>query len=123
MSIRSRLKTSPHLLSGIHSDTFNCMNTFQRSDEFDAWLAALKDRLGRARIVLRIRSAEHGNLGDCEPVGEGVSEMRIHFGPGYRVYFTRRGEVLYLLLVGGNKSSQKRDIKRAIEMARALDKE
>ena len=88
-----------------------------------AWLAALKDNIGRARIALRIRSAEHGNFGDCEPVGEGVSEMRIHFGPGYRVYFTRRGEVLYLLLLGGDKSSQKRNIKRAIEMARALDKE
>ena len=99
------------------------MNTFHRSDEFDAWLTAVKDKVGRARIALRIRSDEHGNFGDCEPVGEGVSEMRIHFGPGYRVYFTRRGEVLYLLLVGGNKSSQKRDIKRAIEMARALDKE
>jgi len=99
------------------------MNTFLRSDDFDCWLAALKDKLGRARIAHRIRSAEHGNLGDCEPVGEGVSEMRIHFGPGYRVYSTRRGEVLYLLLLGGNKSSQKRDIKRAIEMARALDKE
>ena len=98
------------------------MNTFHSSDEFDAWLAALKDKKVRARIVLRIRSAEHGNFGDCEPVGEGVSEMRIHFGPGYRVYFTRRGEVLYLLLLGGDKSSQKRDIKRAIEMARALDK-
>ena len=99
------------------------MNTFLRSDECDAWLKALKDKLGRARIVQRIRSAEHGNFGDCEPVGEGVSEMRIHFGPGYRVYFTRRGEVLYLLLLGGDKSSQKRDIKRSIEMARALDKE
>ena len=99
------------------------MNTFHRSDIFDTWLAALKDKIGRARIVLRIRSAEHGNFGDCEPVGEGVSEMRIHFGPGYRVYFTRRGGVLYLLLLGGNKSSQKRDIKRAIEMARALEKE
>lgn len=99
------------------------MITFQRSDEFDAWLAALKDKIGRARIALRIRSAEYGNFGDCGPVGEGVSEMRIHFGPGYRVYFTRRGEVLYLLLLGGDKSSQKRDIKRAIEMARALDKE
>lgn len=99
------------------------MNTFLRSDEFDAWLAGLKDKVGRARIALRIRSAELGNFGDCEPVGEGVSEMRIHFGPGYRVYYTRRGEVLYLLLVGGNKSSQKRDIKRAIEMARVLNKE
>lgn len=99
------------------------MNSFQRSDEFDAWLTALKDKLGRARIVHRIRSAEHGNFGDCEPVGEGVSEMRIHFGPGYRVYFTRRGEVVYLLLLGGDKSSQKRDIKRAIEMARTIDKE
>lgn len=117
------LTISPNLHTGIHSDTFEPMNTFYRSDEFDAWLAALKDKIGRARIALRIRSAEHGNFGDCEPVGEGVSEMRIHFGPGYRVYFTRRGEVLYLLLLGGNKSAQKRDIKRAIEMARALDKE
>lgn len=99
------------------------MNTFLRTDEFDAWLATLKDKLGRARIAHRIRSAEHGNFGDCEPVGEGVSEMCIHFGPGYRVYYTRRGEVIYLLLLGGDKSSQKRDIKRAIEMARALDKE
>jgi putative addiction module killer protein len=99
------------------------MNTFLRSDEFDAWLSALKDRIGRARIIHRIRSAEQGNFGDCEPVGEGVSEMRIHVGPGYRAYFTRRAEVVYLLLVGGDKSSQKRDIKRAIEMARTLDKE
>lgn len=99
------------------------MNTFLRTEEFDAWLSALKDKVGRARIALRIRSAEHGNFGDCEPVGEGVSEMRVHAGPGYRVYYTRRGKVVYLLLLGGDKSSQKRDIKRAIEMARALDKE
>ena len=98
------------------------MNTFLRSDEFDAWLSKLKDKIGRARIVHRIRSAEHGNFGDCEPVGEGVSEMRIHVGPGYRVYFTRRAELVYLLLVGGDKSSQKRDIKRAIEMTHTLDK-
>jgi putative addiction module killer protein len=99
------------------------MNTFLRTDEFDAWLSALKDKIGRARIAQRIRSAEHGNFGDCEPVGDGVSEMRIHVGPGYRVYYTRRGDVIYLLLLGGDKSSQKRDIKRAIEMARAFDKE
>jgi len=99
------------------------VNTFERSAEFDAWLAGLKDKVGRARIAHRIRSAEHGNFGDCEPVGEGVSEMRVHVGPGYRAYFTRRAEVVYLLLVGGDKSSQQRDIKRAIEMTRALDKE
>jgi putative addiction module killer protein len=99
------------------------MNTFPRSDEFDAWLSNLKDKVGRARVVHRLRSAEHGNFRDCEPVDEGVSEMRIHVGPGYRVYFTRRAEVVYLLRVGGDKSSQKRNIKRAIEMARALDKE
>lgn len=63
------------------------------------------------------------DISDCEPVGEGVSEMRIHAGPGYRAYFTRRAEVVYLLLVGGDKSAQKRDIKRAIEMVRTLDKE
>lgn len=99
------------------------MYTFLRSEEFDAWLSALKDKVGLARIIHRIRSAEHGNFGDCEPVGEGVTEMRIHVGPGYRIYYTRRGEVVYLVLLGGDKSSQKRDIKRAIEMARTLDKE
>ena len=99
------------------------MNIFERSEEFSAWLASLKDSVGRARIIHRIRSAEHGNFGDCDSVGEGVFELRVHFGPGYRAYFTRRAEVVYLLLLGGNKSSQKRDIKRAIEMAQALDKE
>ena len=99
------------------------MTTFERTEEFDDWLADLKDKVGRARIILRIRSAEHGNFGDCEPVGEGVFEMRVHFGPGYRAYYTRRTKVVYLLLLGGDKSTQKRDIKRAIEMARALDKE
>lgn len=99
------------------------MNTFLRTEEFDAWLFALKDKIGRARIIHRIRSAELGNFGDCEPVGDGVYEMRIHVGPGYRVYFARRGDIVYLLLVGGDKSSQKRDIKRAIEMVRALDKD
>lgn len=99
------------------------MNTFLRTEAFDAWLSALKDKIGRARIAHRIRSAEHGNFGDCEPVGDGVFEMRVHVGPGYRVYYTRRGEVIYLLLLGGDKSTQKRDIKRAIEMARELDKE
>ena len=99
------------------------MNIFERTEEFDTWLAGLKDKIGRARILHRIRSAEHGNFGDCDSVGEGIFELRVHFGPGYRAYFTRRAEVVYLLLLGGDKSSQKRDIKRAIEMAQALDKE
>lgn len=98
------------------------MNTFLKSDEFDDWLAGLKDQVGKAIIAKRIRAAEEGRFGDCEPVGEGVSEMRIHYGPGYRAYFTRRGEVIYLLLLGGDKSTQKRDIKRAKEMARALQR-
>ena len=71
------------------------MNTFLRTDDFDAWLSGLKDNVARARIVHRIRSAEYGNFGDCETVGEGVSEMRIHVGPGYRAYYTRRGAVIY----------------------------
>ncbi|TAK63468.1 type II toxin-antitoxin system RelE/ParE family toxin [Methylobacter sp.] len=94
------------------------MNIFQKSDEFDAWLVGLKDP-----VVLRLDRAAKGNFGDCEPVGAGVSEMRIHYGPGYRVYFIRRGAVIYLLLLGGDKSTQKRDIKRAIEMANALPKD
>jgi len=99
------------------------VNTFYRTAEFDSWLSNLKDKIGKARILKRIRAAEGGNFGDCEPVGEGVSEMRIHVGPGYRLYYTRTGEVIYLLLFGGGKSSQSRDIKRAIEMARSLKTE
>lgn len=99
------------------------MNTFHKSDEFDAWLLQLKDCVGKAQVVLRLDRAAQGNFGDCEQVGYGVSEMRIHCGPGYRIYFTRRGTVVYLLLLGGDKSTQKRDIKRAIAMAGALPKE
>lgn len=99
------------------------MSTFLKSEEFDAWLVALKDNVGKAMIAKRIRNAEAGNFGDCEPVGEGVSEMRINYGPGYRAYFTRHGEVVYLLLLGGDKSTQKRDIKRAKTMARTLPKD
>jgi putative addiction module killer protein len=99
------------------------MNIFHSTEEFDIWLAALKDWKGLARIAQRIRSAEAGNFGDCEPVGEGVSEMRIHYGPGYRAYYTRIGMEVYFLLLGGDKSTQKHDIKRALELARALKEE
>jgi putative addiction module killer protein len=90
------------------------------TDIFDAWLGALKDGTGKARILARIRSAEFGNFGDCAPVGAGVSEMRIHVGPGYRLYFKRSGDVVYLLLVGGDKSTQRRDIAQAIEISKNL---
>ena len=102
------------------------MNTFLRTDEFDEMNGSpthLKDKIGKARIIQRLDAALVGNFGDCEPVGEGVSEMRIHTGPGYRVYYTRRGDVVYILLAGGTKSTQKRNIKRAITMARDLKKE
>jgi len=97
------------------------MNSFVRSSEFDRWLSELADVKGKARILARLRTAVFGNFGDCAPVGEGVSEMRVHFGPGYRVYFTRRGATVYLLLVGGDKSTQRRDIVRAIRMAREAE--
>lgn len=96
------------------------MNTIVRTDVFDSWLSTLKDARAKALIIKRIRSVERGNFGDCEPVGAGVSEMRIHLGPGYRVYFTRVGDVVYLLLCGGTKRGQKRDIARARELARSL---
>ena len=99
------------------------MNTIVRTDTFDVWLAKLKDARGKARIIERIRSAERGNFGDSESIGHGVSEMRIHFGPGYRVYFTRIGDVVYVLLCGGTKRNQQRDIAKAQEMARLLREE
>jgi len=74
------------------------MNTFVRSSGFDARLSNLPDQKAKARVLARLRSAIFGNFGDCEPVGEGVSEMRIHAGAGYRVYYTRMGSTVYVLL-------------------------
>lgn len=93
------------------------MNTIQQTAVFAAWLHGLADKVGKALIVARVDAAKVGNFGDCEPVGDGVSELRIHFGPGYRVYFMREGYVVYLLLCGGDKSTQKADIARAKKMA------
>lgn len=98
----------------------DAVNTFHRTEAFDAWLSTLKDGVGKARIAQRIRAAQLGHFGDTKPAGEGVSEMRIHAGPGYRVYYTRIGSVVYLLLAGGDKTSQRRDIRQALDMARAL---
>ncbi len=99
------------------------MYQFYRTDEFDAWLSRLKDKVGKARIVKRIRSAEAGSFGDCKPIRDGVYEMRVHVGPGYRLYYTQVGSVVYLLLVGGDKGSQTRNIKRALKLARELREE
>ena len=99
------------------------MNRFLRTPEFDAWLKALRDPVAKGRVIARIRSAEAGNFGDCRPAGEGISEMRIHVGPGYRLYYCRRGEVVYLLLCGGDKSSQQRDIGQAKAIFRRLENE
>lgn len=97
------------------------MATFLRTSEFDAWLTALRDPIGKARVLARLRSAELGNFGDSSSVGGGVYELRIHTGPGYRVYYCRRGEVVYLLLCGGDKASQRRDIRAAQALLRALE--
>ena len=97
------------------------MNTIVRTAVFDRWLARLKDVRGKARIIKRIRSAERGNFGDCRVVAGGVTEMRIHYGPGYRVYFARKANVVFVLLCGGTKGRQQRDIVRARVMAQQLE--
>ena len=88
-----------------------------RSATFDRWLSALRDRRAVARIAARLDRLAGGNPGDAQPVGDGVSELRINYGPGYRVYFIQRGPVLIILLCGGDKSSQDRDIKQAKVLA------
>jgi putative addiction module killer protein len=93
------------------------LNALLRSSDFDEWLSHLADQKAKARILARLASAEFGNFGDSEPVGDGVSEMRIHVGPGYRVYYTRIGSTIYLLLAGGIKASQAKDIAKAKRMA------
>jgi putative addiction module killer protein len=92
----------------------------RQTEVFTRWFDGLRDRQVRARINVRIRRLSLGNFGDAKPVGEGVSELRIDFGPGYRVYFARRGRILVVLLAGGDKNSQDRDIKKAQKLAREL---
>jgi putative addiction module killer protein len=96
------------------------MIEIRRTDVFSDWLIGLRDRNAKARIEIRIDRLALGNPGDVRPVGGGVSELRISYGPGYRVYFVQRGEVLVILLCGGDKSSQSRDIEAAKVLARQL---
>lgn len=95
------------------------MTEIIRSATFSAWLAGLTDGRARARIQARIERMADGNTGDAEPIGDGLSEARIHYGPGYRVYFMQQGRQLVILLCGGDKGSQSRDIKQARQIASA----
>ncbi len=92
----------------------------QKTDEFDNWLTALRDQRTVAKIVSRIERLGLGNAGDVKPVGEGISEMRMAYGPGYRIYYKQTGKTILLILCGGDKSTQDDDIKRAKQIAAQL---
>lgn len=96
------------------------MLEIRKTPAFAAWLDGLRDLRGRARVQARIERLAAGHAGDAKPVGEGVSELRIDTGPGYRVYFTRRGREVVILLAGGDKSTQSKDIRTAQKLAQGL---
>ncbi len=94
------------------------MLEIRETETFAAWLSKLRDDRARAKIALRVRRLAFGNPGDVKPVGEGISELRIHHGAGYRVYFVQRGSLLIVLLCGGDKASQDKDIVTAKKLAK-----
>ncbi len=96
------------------------MHEIRKTDTYVQWFDGLRDIHARARVLARVERLATGNPGDVKPVGEGVSELRIDYGPGYRVYFTMRGRTLIILLVGGDKRTQTTDIKTALRLARNL---
>ena len=96
------------------------MFTVLQTEEFLAWLDDLKDKRAQVRIAARLRQAESGNLGDWQPIEGEVSELRVNYGPGYRLYFARRGRIIVVILNAGDKSTQKRDIRRALKLATEL---
>lgn len=96
------------------------MIEIRQTEVYANWFAKLRDRQARARIDARIRRLSLGNPDDIKPVGEGVSELHLDYGPGYRVYFVQRGSLLIILLAGGDKSTQSRDIQTALELARQI---
>lgn len=104
-------------MSGISDIMFE----IRRTDIFATWLNGLRDDRAVAHIANRIKRMENGHFGDVAPVGEGVSEMRVHHGPGYRVYFIQHNHVIIILLCGGDKASQKRDIQKAKRLAQEVD--
>jgi putative addiction module killer protein len=96
------------------------MVEIRKTEAFVKWLDGLRDIKARSRVLARIERLTAGNPGDVKPVGEGVSELRIDYGPGYRVYFVKRGQTMIVLLAGGDKSTQAKDITMAIRLARNL---
>ncbi len=96
------------------------MIEIRKTETYVKWLDSLRDIHARARILVRIERLAAGNSGDVKPVGEGVSELRINYGPGYRVYFTKRGQEIVILLAGGDKRTQSKDIKAALRLAQNL---
>jgi len=96
------------------------MIEIRETEIYSRWFKSLRDRQAKARIDIRIRRLSTGNPGDVKPVGQGVSELRIDYGPGYRVYFVQRGETLIILLAGGDKRTQEQDIKTALDLAQDL---
>jgi len=97
------------------------MIEIRQTEEFSKWFEKLKDKTARAKIAVRIRRISLGNIGDVKPVGEGISELRLNYGPGYRVYFAQRGSQLIVLLAGGDKTTQSADIKKAKKIAREIE--
>jgi putative addiction module killer protein len=97
------------------------MFELRRTVDFDKWLKGLRDTRAKAKILVRIERLAHGNPGDVAPVGDGISELRVHFGPGYRVYFRQVGTRIVVLLCGGDKDTQTTDILRAKALAKELD--
>lgn len=112
----TQIDNSSHVL--YKGQTLHLLET----DKFHSWLGSLKDRRAMARIVDRLKRASNGNFGDVKSVGSGVSEMRIDYGPGYRVYFFRRGKELVVLLCGGDKKSQNSDIAAAVRMKEEIER-
>ncbi len=100
--------------------TIESVFTVHQTEGFVDWLDALKDKRARVRIAARLRQAEAGSLGDWKPIEGEVAEMRVHYGPGYRLYFVRRGRVIVIMLNAGDKSTQQRDIRQALKLASEL---
>ena len=96
------------------------MNEIRQTEEFSNWLSGLKDKIAKAKILVRIDRFILGLIGDSKSVGEKVSELRINYGQGYRIYYTRKGKTIYILLLGGDKGSQKKDIRKAQKLAREI---